>query len=279
MPVDLHTHSTYSDGTEDPARLIDGAIAAGMGALALTDHDTFEGIAEATEAARGRIALIPGVELSVEWQGRAMHLLAYWAGPGPSPLADALGEVRDSRTTRNVEIVEALRAMGIEITLEEVIAEAGHGVVGRPHVAAVLMAKGAVESVAQAFDRYLAAGRPAYRSRLRLEVDQAIRLTRESGGVSVVAHPHTVADDEDDFRGTFAAIAELGVDGVECYYPEYPPELRTDLASWADRLGLVPSGGSDYHGSYKPGITLGVGRGDLEVPDETLARLEERRRL
>lgn len=279
MPVDLHTHSTYSDGTDHPAVLIEHAVAAGLTALSLTDHDTFEGIAEEEAAARGRIDVIPGVELSVDWQGRAMHLLAYWSGPGPSPLADALHEVRGSRDTRNAEIVGVLQEQGVDISLEEVAGEAGHGVIGRPHIAAVLMHKGVVTSVAEAFDRYLAAGRPAYRPRRRLLVEDAVRLARESGGVTVVAHPHTIADDEADFRGTFATIAELGIDGVECHYSEYPTEMRADLAAWAEQLDLVPSGGSDYHGTYKPGIAVGIGRGDLMVPDETAARLAERRRF
>jgi predicted metal-dependent phosphoesterase TrpH len=277
MAVDLHTHSSYSDGSDHPADIVEGAVAAGLTALSLSDHDTFEGIAEAESAANGRIAFVPGVELSVDWQGRAMHLLAYWAGPDPSPLGDGLQVVRDSRVTRNVEIVEALRSMGVPIELDDVLAEAGHGVVGRPHIAAVLMRMGVVESVADAFDRYLANGRPAYRPRRRLTVADAVRLAGESGGVTVVAHPHTVADDADDFRSTFGEIAALGIDGVECHYPEYPPGLRRDLAAWADELGLVPSGGSDYHGTYKPGLSIGTGRGDLSVPDETIERLAARR--
>jgi len=277
MAVDLHTHSTYSDGTDDPATVVDHAVTAGLTVVSLADHDTFEGIPEAEAAARGRIGFIPGVELSVDWGGRAMHLLAYWAGPGPTPLAEALAEVRDSRVTRNAEIVQALDDMGIAITLDEVLTEAGHGVVGRPHIAAVLMHNGVVGSVAEAFDQYLASGRPAYRSRKRLVAQDAVRLTRASGGVSVLAHPHTVADDQDDFATTFAAVADIGIDGVECYYSEYPPEMQIALASWAERLGLVPSGGSDYHGAYKPGLVVGTGRGDLVVPDETVARLEERR--
>ncbi len=278
MPVDLHTHSSYSDGSDHPAEIVDLAVGAGLSAMSLSDHDTFEGIAEAADAARGRIEFVPGVELSVDWQGRAMHLLAYWAGPDPSPLADGLQVIRDSRVTRNVEIVEALQSMGIPIRLDDVLSQAGHGVVGRPHIAAVLMRMGAVDSVADAFDRYLANGRPAYRPRRRLAVEEAVRLTRDSEGVTVVAHPHTVADDEDDFRGTFAAIAALGIDGVECHYSEYPPAMRLDLSRWAGDLGLVPSGGSDYHGTYKPGLAVGSGHGDLAVPDETVERLAERRR-
>jgi len=277
MAVDLHTHSSYSDGSDHPADIVEQAVAAGLTAMSLSDHDTFEGIAEAEAAARGRITFVPGVELSVDWQGRAMHLLAYWAGPDPSPLADGLQVVRDSRVSRNVEIVDALREMGVPIQLDDVLEEAGHGVVGRPHIAAVLMRMGVVESVADAFDRYLANGRPAYRPRRRLTVDEAVRLAGESGGVTVVAHPHTVADDADDFRATFGAIADLGIDGVECHYPEYPPDLRRSLAAWANELGLVPSGGSDYHGTYKPGLSIGTGRGDLVVPDETVERLAARR--
>jgi len=275
--IDLHTHSSYSDGTDHPATVVDHAVNAGLTAVALADHDTFEGIAEAETAARGRIAFIPGIELSVDWQGRTMHLLSYWAAPGSSPLADGLQDVRDSRANRNSEMVAALRGMGIEITLDEVLTEAGHGVAGRPHIAAVLMYKGAVDSIADAFEKYLATGRPAYRPRMRLLAEDAIRLTRESGGVTVVAHPHTVADAEDDFRGMFEKMAALGIDGVECHYPDYSPELRRDLAGWAERLGLVPSGGSDYHGAYKPGLAVGIGRGDLVVPDETVFRLQERR--
>jgi predicted metal-dependent phosphoesterase TrpH len=276
--IDLHTHSNYSDGSDHPAVVVDRAVAAGLTVLSLADHDTFEGIPEAANAAEGRIGFIPGAELSVDWGGRAMHMLAYWAGPGPTPLADALQAIRDSRAARNQAIVVALQDLGIAITMDEVIVEAGHGVAGRPHIAAVLVDKGVVDSIASAFDRYLAAGRPAYRPRMRLGAPDAVRLTRESGGVTVVAHPHTVADHEEDFRATIVDIAELGVDGVECYYSEYPPELRRDLAGWTNRLGLVPTGGSDYHGTYKPGLSIGIGYGDLEVPDDVAERLEDRRK-
>jgi len=277
VTVDLHTHSTYSDGTVSPTSVIDQAIAAGLSVVALTDHDGFEGLAEAADAASGAIDFIPGVELSVDWEGRAMHLLAYWVEDEPGPLQDALVAIRESRSSRNVEIVDALRAMGIPITLDEVLEESGHGVIGRPHIAAVLCRHGAAESVRDAFDRYLAAGRPAYRPRRRLLAAEAVLLARESGGVTAVAHPHTVADSEDGYRAVFNGVAALGVDGIECHYVEYAPDLRTTLAAWADDLGIVPTGGSDYHGAYKPGIEVGTGRGDLAVPDEVAERLAERR--
>lgn len=277
MAVDLHTHSTYSDGTVSPTAVIDQAVAAGLSTIALTDHDGFEGLDEAAVAAEGRIGFIPGVELSVDWQGRAMHLLAYWIEDGAGPLQHALVEIRESRATRNVEIVDALQEMGIPITLEEVLEESGHGVVGRPHIAAVLCRHGAAADIRDAFDRYLGTGRPAYRPRKRLLAEDAVALARESGGVTSVAHPHTVADSAERYRAAFEAAAALGVDGIECHYVDYPIELRHRLAAWAEELGVVATGGSDYHGAYKPGIAVGVGRGDLVVPDEVAERLEERR--
>ncbi|MEX2419347.1 MAG: PHP domain-containing protein [Acidimicrobiia bacterium] len=277
MAVDLHTHSTYSDGTVSPSDIVERGVAAGLSAVALTDHDGFEGLAEAAGAAAGRIGFIPGVELSVDWNGRAMHLLVYWVEDGSGPLQDALAGIRDSRWTRNVEMIEALQALGIEITVEEVLEEAGHGVVGRPHIAAVLCRSGVTATNAEAFEQYLGSGGVVYRQRKRLLASDAVSLARASGGVTSVAHPHTVAESADGFRELFEGVAALGVNGIECHYVDYPPDLRTRLAAWADDLELVPTGGSDYHGAYKPGIEVGVGRGDLRVPDESLERLAERR--
>jgi hypothetical protein len=277
MPIDLHTHSTYSDGTVSPSDVVERAVAAGLSAVALTDHDGFEGLAEAARAAAGRIGFIPGVELSVDWNGRAMHLLVYWVEDDSGPLQHALAAIRDSRWTRNIEMIEALRALGIDITVDEVLEEAGHGVVGRPHIAAVLCRRGVTETNAEAFERYLGSGGVVYRQRKRLLARDAVELARASGGVTSVAHPHTVAESANGYRELFEGVAALGVDGIECHYVDYAPDLRTRLAAWADDLGLVPTGGSDYHGAYKPGIEVGVGRGDLRVPDESLESLAERR--
>jgi predicted metal-dependent phosphoesterase TrpH len=149
--------------------------------------------------------------------------------------------------------------------------------VGRPHIAAVLVTRRLVASVPEAFDRYLARGRPAYRDRPRLGAAEAARLTRASGGVAVVAHPHTVADDRHDFGEAFRRFAGLGIAGVECHYVEYPPEHRIRLADLAATHGLIATGGSDFHGRYKPGIAVGVGRGDLVVPDRVLDDLSAAR--
>jgi 3',5'-nucleoside bisphosphate phosphatase len=277
VAVDLHTHSTFSDGSDRPEGIVEAAVAAGLTAVALTDHDCVDGLDAAAAAAAGRIELIPGVELSVRWDDRAMHLLAYWVD-AETALATALVDLQRSRASRNTEMVAALVELGIDITIEEVAEQAGvDGVAGRPHIASVLVSKGIVASIPEAFDHYLAAGRPAYRGRLRLDADEAVDLIHRSGGVAVVAHPHTVADDEARFRELFERMAGLGIDGIECHYSEYTPTLRNRLAVRAESLGLVPTGGSDYHGTYKTGLRIGVGFGDLTVPDEVVDALRERR--
>ncbi|MDX1690662.1 MAG: PHP domain-containing protein [Acidimicrobiia bacterium] len=277
MAVDLHLHSDRSDGTDPPAVVVDHAVAAGLGAMALTDHDTLGGVAEARRAAAGRIRVIPGVELSVEWPTGTMHLLGYWTEPGTGPLEDRLEELRRDRDRRNAAIVDALGDLGIEISIDEVERRAGGDSVGRPHIAAALVDRGVVSSIPEAFDRFLAAGRPAYRPRHRLPAAEAVRLVRASGGVAAVAHPHTVATAADAFSDAFASFADVGIDGVECHYAEYVPSQRSRLDTLARSHGLVPTGGSDYHGDHKPGISVGRGRGDLAVPDAALDELEARR--
>jgi len=276
MAVDLHTHSNRSDGTETPSAVIDLAADAHLSAVALTDHDVLEGLPEARERAWDRgIRLVPGVELSVEWASGRMHMLAYWIEGGP--LADRLEWLRGGRDRRNTEIILALQAEGYDITEEEVRAEATGSSIGRPHIATVLMNKGIVDSVAEAFDRFLGTGRSAYRERPRLQAAEAVDLAHRSGGVAAVAHPHTVADDAAGFSAAFEAFAEMGIDGVECYYVEYARDRRSRLLTIARSVGLIPTGGSDFHGSRKPGISVGSGKGDLVVPDMALEELDAAR--
>ena len=272
MAVDLHTHSRLSDGGVMPPEIVEMALGRGLTAVALTDHDLIEGNEVAGTAAAGRLEFIPGVELSVQWRRRGMHLLAYWILPD-TPLAERLEEIQRGRARRNLQIIEALDDLGAPITMEEVEAEAEIGVVGRPHFAGVLVRHGYVESVGAAFDQYLAVGRPAYRPRARVPAEEMIGLAWESGAVPVVAHPHTLADNQDEFTDLFPMLAEIGVAGVECHYVEYPIPVRERAADLAEASGLIPTGGSDYHERYKPGIEVGVGRGDLDVPDETVERL------
>jgi 3',5'-nucleoside bisphosphate phosphatase len=279
VSIDLHTHSRASDGTDTPAELVERAAALGLSAVALTDHDTLSGLDEAAEAARrAGIRLVEGTELSVEHDGLKIHMLVHFIEPGPGPLQDRLAELREGRTTRNARIVARLDELGYEITEDDVRAEAGGEAVGRPHIADALVAKGYFASRAEAFDGLLGDGGAAYVQRLRLTAGDAIALATASGAVATVAHPYTIDRNAATYPPLFAELRGLGLSGLEAYYPEHPAELRTHLADLATDLGLVPTGGSDYHGTGKPGIELGSGYGDLDVPDGVLAELEERRR-
>ena len=274
MPVDLHLHSTQSDGTDAPAEVVRLAAEAGLSAVALTDHDTLDGIAEARQAAAEHgLELIAGTELSVEWPTGTMHLLVYHLDPGPGPLQDELAALRQARSTRNEQIVARLNDLGIEVTIDDVVREAGGGVVGRPHIAAVLMERGDAATIADAFDRYLARGRPAYVDRMRLGAVQAVELAIRTGAVPVLAHPHTLGIATAEFDRAFEELAAVGLKGIESYYAQYEPPLRAHLAAICDRLGLIATGGSDYHGRYKPGLAVGRGHGDLVVPDDIVGRI------
>jgi predicted metal-dependent phosphoesterase TrpH len=273
--IDLHVHSTASDGSESPTVVVQLAAAAGLTAIALTDHDTQAGIIEArAEAVRTGVELIAGTELSVEWAQGAMHMVVLFLEPGPGPLQDRLAELRRGRSERNTRIVERLIELGLPITDSEIGELAAGESVGRPHIAAVMVQRGYVESIFEAFDRYLAWGKPAYMARPRLSPEEAIGLALESPAVPLIAHPHTLGlNTSEEVSTTLRRLAAAGLVGIECYYPLYSPFEREGYAALAERFGLKPSGGSDYHGTYKPDVELGVGRGNLAVADELLDAL------
>lgn len=273
--IDLHSHSNASDGSDDPAALVQRAAAVGIRTLALTDHDTQSGVETAlAEASRSGIELIPGTELSLAWEGGAMHLVVLFLVPGRGPLQDRLAEIRTARQARNHEILEVLESLGLPVGADEVAAMAGGESVGRPHIAAAMVRRGYVESIAEAFDLYLGWGRPAYRPRWRLTPEEGIGLSLASGGVPVLAHPHTLGlNNSEEVSTTLRRLKAAGLRAMECYCPLYSPIEREGYAALAARFGLLASGGSDYHGSFKPGIELGVGRGNLSVPERLLDAL------
>lgn len=271
-----------SDGTDPPARVVALAADAGLHALALTDHDTLEHVPEARAAAADHgVRLVPGCEISCEVGARApgsMHLLVFFVDNEPGPLQDRLGGLQRGRDERNAQILDVLRTHGIDITDDELAAEAGPGSVGRPSIARILVRAGHVDTMQDAFDRWLAKGAPAYVERSRLDPEEAIELTHGSGGVCAIAHPGSLGLDGDDLDGFVGELSAAGLDGLECEYAAYAPEARAPLHALAARHGLAPTGGSDYHGENKPGLLVGVGHGDLRVPDEYLDELESRRR-
>jgi predicted metal-dependent phosphoesterase TrpH len=278
MAVDLHLHSNCSDGSLTPEEIVTGAVAAGLTGMALTDHDTLEGLAVASATARqASMRFVGGTELSVLWRRQSMHLLVYFLDPEPGPLQDRMEELRQSRQQRNHQIATKLQELGLDITIEEVTMEAGGGVIGRPHFAAVMIGKGYVANVPEAFDRYLATGRPGYVGRKRLTAEEAIRLSRKSGAVPVIAHPHTLSLRAEEFATGFSDLVAAGLGGIEAYYGEYTPAMRSRIAAICSDLGIVATGGSDYHGRYKPHLEIGTGKGDLRVPDEALEALLDAR--
>ena len=278
--IDLHTHSTVSDGSDAPRRIPELAAEAGCSAVALTDHDRLDGVAEARERAEELgITLIAGCELSCASPAAAgsMHVLVYFVEPAEGALQDKLAELQSVRDDRNRALAERLGDLGLPVTYEEMQEEAGGSGAGRPHAAAVLVRKGVVASVGEAFERWLADGRPGYVERTRLEPAEALRLVRESGGVASVAHPLSMKLPDAELEATMRELAELGLAGMECIYGRYSPEEREGLAGMARRLGLVATGGSDHHGTYKPDLRVGVGQGDLDVPESALEELAARR--
>jgi 3',5'-nucleoside bisphosphate phosphatase len=275
MPVDLHTHSTASDGSDTPSELVRKVAEARISAFALTDHDTTEGLSEARAAADiSGVEMIPGVELSLDWDKGGMHLVVLWLEPTAGPLQDRLAGLQASRANRNERMVGRLRELGMDITLEEIEAESGGGSTGRPHIAAVMVRKGYVTDIPSAFDEYLAAGRPAYLGRDRLTPEEGIGLARASGAVPVLAHPHTLGvDNRFEMADLMERLVDAGLVGIECHYGSYDGAGRSGLVAMATRFGLLASGGSDYHGTYKADVALGVGRVGIPVPDSVMADL------
>ena len=275
--IDLHVHSTFSDGSLTPAELVDEAKAIGLTALALTDHDNLAGLPafEAACRARERIG-IPGVEISSEFQPGTLHMLGYFADPADPPFAAALEDVRDGRESRNRRILEKLAALGCPLTWDEVAAYAGEDVVGRPHFAQALIARGYVKTKEEAFDRYLAKGKPAYLDRLRLTAADSIRLIHGAGGIAVLAHPATLKVSKAELRRIVGELTAAGLDGIEAWYSEHTPDDQKAFARLAEAHGLILTGGSDFHGATNPEIRLGRGFGYLDVPDRLLEPLYAR---
>lgn len=276
--IDLHTHSTCSDGSEAPARVVELAVIAGCEAVALTDHDGLGGVDQAKVRAEALgIGFVPGCEVSCAFSPGTMHILGYFIESGEGPLQDELKGLRWDRSTRNERLVQRLRDLGLPISFEEVRAAAGGSVVGRPHFAAVLVANGAAESIQVAFDRWLAKGAPGYIPKARLKAATVLEAAKGSGAVSVLAHPLSLGLDASELERVLLELSAAGLAGLECYYGRYRPEERAWLANMATRHDLVVTGGSDFHGSFKPDLFVGTGTGNLQVPDGAIEALLARR--
>ncbi|MFI1810266.1 PHP domain-containing protein [Streptomyces sp. NPDC020422] len=257
MRIDLHTHSTASDGTDTPAELVRNAAAAGLDVVALTDHDTTRGYAEAIAALPEGLTLVTGAELSCRLDGVSLHMLAYLFDPEEPALAAERELVRDDRVPRAQAMVGKLRELGVPVTWEQVARIAGDGSVGRPHVAEALVELGVVPDVSGAFTpEWLADGGRAHVEKHELDPVEAIRLVKAAGGVTVFAHPLAVKRGECVPESAIALLAEAGLDGIEVDHMDHDLPTRARLRGLADELGLLATGSSDYHGSRK---TCGLG--------------------
>jgi len=274
--VDLHSHTDASDGSDAPFELIDNALRAGVTALSITDHDTFAGYGAAKPYSSSKgLDLLCGIELSTKYMGQTIHLLGYFPGAAP---AEAFGTwllvLQEKRRDRNRRLVENLRKLGVEITLEEVEA-LGKTMAGRPHFATILVRKKYVKTMQEAFNKYLAEEGRAFTEREEVPLDEGIQRMREAGGIPVIAHPvrlgrRTAAEEAE----WIAAAKDMGMLGLEVRHSDHDAAAVARYTALANRLGLLTTGGSDYHGTYKPDIKLGTGKhGNVNVPMEWLDRL------
>ncbi|MET8897705.1 PHP domain-containing protein [Streptomyces albogriseolus] len=272
MRIDLHTHSTASDGTDTPAELVRKAAAAGLDVVALTDHDTTRGHAEALAALPQGLTLVPGAELSCRLDGVSMHLLAYLFDPEEPALLAERELVRDDRVPRAKGMIAKLNELGVPVTWEQVARIAGGGSVGRPHVASALVELGVVGSVSDAFTpEWLADGGRAYVPKHETDPFEAVRLVKNAGGVAVFAHPAAVKRGRTVPESAIAELAEAGLDGIEVDHMDHDPDARARLRGLAGELGLLVTGSSDYHGSRKTCV-LGEFSTDPEVYGEITRR-------
>lgn len=269
--IDLHTHSIASDGELTGPEVAELAKRAGIAVWALTDHDTVAGLSAAQEAAtRIGLRFVPGIELSAFLGGKEIHVLGHFFDPVHPSLRRFEDFLADHRRDRMRQIVAKLGTLGVRIRVEDVERWSGGKTIGRPHVARAIVEAGAAESVRDAFDRFLGEGKPAYVGRFRLEVPEAVKLVRGAGGTTTIAHPAVSGLDQRDIE----ALRAAGIDGIEVHHADHDPGARERLLRLAERVGLVPTAGSDFHGeTISPGRHLG----DVTMSEGDLKRLEARR--
>ncbi|HEY9074584.1 MAG TPA: PHP domain-containing protein [Desulfobaccales bacterium] len=257
--IDLHVHSNASDGTYAPAEVVRRAQEGGLKAIALTDHDTIDGLAEAVAAGeRFGVEVIPGVEVSARFPGGSMHVLGLGINYRNGHLGERLAVLQKARAERNPQIIAKLNDLGIKITLEQVAEISGRGQMGRPHIARALMESGYVRTIQEAFDIYLRNDGKAYVAKFRFPPEEAIAMIRDVQGVPVLAHPFTLGlGSAFALKHTLEELTAMGLAGIEAIYAEHTPEQEALYLRLARELGLLITGGSDYHGENKPEITLG----------------------
>ncbi len=275
--VDMHCHSTASDGTLSPAEVVQLGRRNGLTALALTDHDTVGGVAEAAaEAAKLGVAFLPGIEISAEIPAPGtLHILGYGVDPTSPALVEMTRQLIEGRDNRNPKMVAKLNELGVAVTMAEWEAEANGGTIGRPHLAAILVRKGYASSVKDAFNKYLGQGAAAYADKERLTSRRALEMIRESGGLPVLAHAAQLRTENDGQLDTIVrGLVEQGLAGIEVFHSDHDAPWVAKTMALAQRYHLLKTGGSDFHGTNKKDIDLGLARG-RRVPREMFDELED----
>ena len=273
--IDLHTHSNKSDGSLSPAEVVREAKKAGLAAVALSDHDNFDGVEEAmAEGEKAGIEVIPAIEFSVKSETQN-HIIALYPDIHNKELNDFVDELRRYRKERNEETCRRLNSLGFDITLDDVKSIAGSDIIGRAHFGRILYMKGFVSSIKEAFDLWLGSGKPAYTGANHPDAGRTVEIIRKSGGLSFVAHLNQTKLSDGDLVKMLTELKSRGLNGVEGYYTEYTPEMQEKYQAMAKDLGLLISGGSDFHGAAKPHISIGTGTGNLRIPYSVLENIKK----
>ena len=274
--IDLHIHTTASDGTFTPEEIVREASRLGLAAVAITDHDTAAGYARAAaEGEKCGLEVVPGIEISTKFRS-AVHILGYYIDAGSPALEEVLDWMHRDREERNVKLCAMLRASGVDIDIERMHARFGD-LVGRPHFAEIMIENGMARDMNDAFERLLNKNRPYFIPRQFLPIERSIEIIREAGGTAVLAHPFQYRLDDAALRELIEHCMASGLEGIECRYSGYDARMCAYLESLAAEYGLVRTGGSDFHGTIKSDILLGTGKGELNVPYAFLEELRSRR--
>jgi len=275
--IDLHVHSSCSDGTFTPAELVRLACDGGIQALAITDHDTVAGVSEAHMAGKERgVEVIPGIEIGSYLDSISIHVLGYGMRVDDPLFCQKVLRMQEARAVRNQEIIHRLQALRLPVSMEELQGYSSGGQLGRPHIARLLIDKKMVKTMQDAFSLYLRRGRPAYVERFKYSAQEAVALIHAAGGVAVIAHPGTSIPRHSQLSRVLYDLKALGMDGVEVYYPDHDVATTNRLEAIAGKIGMLITGGSDFHGDNRPQIMLGNVNGNAPVPYRLLAPVKER---
>lgn len=274
--IDLHMHSTFSDGTQTPTQLVERAKQNNVKVMAITDHDNVDGLKEGRiEAEKKGITFVNGIEISANFKNKDVHILGYFLNLEDKVFLEWLKNLQEKRFNRTLEILKKLSNLGIDISLSEVEGEVLGNVIGRPHIAKMILKKGFATTMDEVFDRYLGDGQPAYVPKVGVDMIEVVKKLKANGAVVVLAHPHLISHPDDTVVNIIDILIKNGLDGLELYYPSIILRKKNKLMKVAKKRNLILTGGSDFHGLHRPGIDLGAGNISIEVFEKMVEKKEK----